>query len=130
MLVVTNAASPSLSEIKLPTFDLDVVFARQKAGLATLREVQNVLVETTQAVVRAHYGWFEESVAGARTALSRREPHTPETALAESRAVAEKAFAVTKQSIELAVAAQHRVGALLVQSGQDTMAALELPAAA
>jgi hypothetical protein len=47
MLVVTNTASPSLSEIKLPTFDLDVVFARQKAGLATLREVQNVLVETT-----------------------------------------------------------------------------------
>jgi hypothetical protein len=130
MLVVTNTASPSLSEIKLPTFDLDVVFARQKAGLATLREVQNVLVETTQAVVRAHYGWFEESVAGARTALSRREPHTPETALAESRAVAEKALAVTKQSIELAVAAQHRVGALLVQSGQDNMAALELPAAA
>jgi hypothetical protein len=115
---VTNTAPPSLSEIKFPTFDLDVVFARRTAGLATLREVQNVLVETTQAVVRAHYGWFEESVAGARTAL------------AESRVVAEKAFAVTKQSIELAVAAQRRVGALLVQSGQDNMAALELPAAA
>ncbi len=127
---MTNTALPSLSEIKLPTFDLDVVFARQKAGLATLREVQNVLVETTQTVVRAHYGWFEESVAGARTALSRRESHTPEMALAESRAVAKKALAVTKQSIELAVAAQHRVGALLVQSGQDNMAALELPAAA
>ncbi len=89
-----------------------------------------MLVETTQAVVRAQYGWFEESVTGARTALSRREPHTPETALAESRVVAEKAFAVTKQSIELAVAAQRRVGALLMQSAQDNMAALELPAAA
>ncbi len=126
---MTNTALPFPPEIKLSPFDLDVLFARQKASLAILCEVQNVLVETTQAVVRAQYGWFEESVTGARTALSRREPHTPETALAESRVVAEKAFAVTKQSIELAVAAQRRVGALLMQSAQDNMAALELPAA-
>jgi hypothetical protein len=44
--------------------------------------------------------------------------------------VAEKAFAVTKQSMELAAAAQRRISALLVQSGQSNAAELELPAAA
>jgi hypothetical protein len=124
MPAMAKAASSSLPEIKLATFDLDALFARQKASLATLHEVQNVLVETAQAIARAQYGWFEESLAGARTALSWKEPRMPETALAA------KALAVTKQSIELAVAAQRRIGALLVQSGRSNTAALDLPAAA
>ena len=55
---MAKTASPSLPEIKLPTFDLDGLFARQKANLATLHEVQNVLVETAQAIAWAQYGWF------------------------------------------------------------------------
>jgi hypothetical protein len=130
MPIMAKTASPSLPEIKLPTFDLDALLARQKANLAILHEMQNVLVETAQAIVRAQYGWFGESLAGTRAALSRKEPCTPGAALVESRVVAEKAFAVTKQSMEFAAAAQRRIGTLLVQSGQSNAAALELPAAA
>jgi len=127
---MARTASPSFPEIKLLTFDLDALLARQKANLAILHEVQNVLVETAQAIVRAQYGWFEESLAGAQTVLSRKEAPTPEATLAESRVVAERAFAVTKQSMELTATAQRRIGTLLVQSGQSNAAELELPAAA
>lgn len=118
-----------LPELKLPKPDLDALFGLQKANLATLHEVQSVLVDAAQAIARVQYGWVEETVAGAQAALSRKEPRTPESFANESKAAAEKAFAVAKQSLELAVAAQRRVVELVTQRGQGNADELKALAA-
>ena len=126
---MAKAASASSPEVKLSKFDLDALFSRQKANFATLHEVQNVLVETAQAIARVQYSWFEKSLASTRAVLSRKEPRTLEVALATTRIVSEKSFAVTRQSMELAVAAQRRVSELLAQSGQSNASGLKVLAA-
>ena len=133
MAKIASASSPlpefKLPGLKLPKLDLDALFGLQKANLATLHEVQSVLVDAAQAIARVQYGWVEETVAGAQAALRRKEPRSPESFANESKAAAEKALSVAKQSLELAVAAQRRVVELVTQRGQGNANELKALAA-
>jgi hypothetical protein len=103
------ASIPQLPELKLPKLDLDALFASHKANLAALHEAQNAWVEAAQAIAKVQYGWTQEAVAGAEAALRAKEPKKPEVVLADFVAATEKAVKVTKETADLAVAAQRHV---------------------
>ena len=107
-----------LPELKLPKFDLDALFALQNANLAVVHEAQNVLVEAVQAVVKSQAGYVEELVAGAQGALAAKEPKQPEAVLADVKAAAEKAVALSKQNVDLSLVAQRRVADLVAKRVQ------------
>ncbi|MEK0085339.1 phasin family protein [Benzoatithermus flavus] len=132
--MATAAASPfpgtfKLPELKLPTFDLEAVFALQKANLAAVQEAQNVLLDAAQAIVKLQHGYASELVAEVEAALKAKEPKKPETVVADAKAVAEKAVAAAKQGVELGVAAQRRVAELVTQRVQANLAELKRLAA-
>ena len=107
--ITTPAKQPTLATAaRLPKIDLDRLFATHAANLAALRDVQDILVQTTQTVLKAQYGWAQEAVRSFRPL-----PQKPEAVLADVKAAAEKAVAVAKQNVELGVVAQRRVGELL-----------------
>ena len=58
-----------LPELKLPKFDLDALFAVQKANLATTHEAQTVLVDAVQAIAKVQQGRIEQAVADAKAVL-------------------------------------------------------------
>ena len=102
-------AKITLPEFKLPKFDLDALFGVTKANLAVAHEAQTVLADAAEAITRLQYGYAEELVAGAK------EPKEPQAALAEVQAAAGKAVEVTKQGVDLSVAAQQKVVELVSQ---------------
>jgi hypothetical protein len=114
---------------KLPKLDLDALFATQRANLAVAHEAQSVLVDAAQAIARVQHGYLEESVAAVRAALSRKEPAKPETVRAGVQAAAERTGAVTKQVLDLAVAAQRRVAELVARRTQVNVDELKALAA-
>jgi hypothetical protein len=109
---------------KLPKLDLDALFGLQKANLAAVQEAQSVVLEATQAIVRAQHGYAQELLAGAKAALAAKQP---QAVLAEVQAAAEKAVVVGKQNVDRGVAAQRRVADLVakrVQANLDELKAL------
>ena len=104
-----------LPELKLPKFDLDALFGLQKANLSVAQETQSVVLEAFQAIVRLQHGYALEVVETLKTAAKTKEPAKPETVMADVKAAAEKAVAVTKQGVDLGVAAQQRVVELVSQ---------------
>ena len=107
-----------LPELKLPKFDLDALFAVQKANLATAHEAQTVLADAFLAIAKVQQGRVEEAVAAARAALESRKLTDPQAVLAEVKAAVEKNVAVSKEVVDLAVAAQRRVVELFTQRTQ------------
>jgi hypothetical protein len=103
------ASTAHFPELKLPKVDLDALFALHKANLAALHEAQNILVDAAQAIAKVQYGWTQETVAGAEAALRAKEPKKPDAVLADFVAATEKAVKTTKETADLAVAAQRRV---------------------
>ena len=73
-------------EFKLPTFDLDALFASQTANLAAVHEAQNVLTGAAQAIAKVQYGYVEQAVAEAKAALASKELPKPEAVLANVKA--------------------------------------------
>ena len=65
-------------EFKLPTFDLDALFASQTANLAAVHEAQSVLTGAAQAIAKVQYGYLEQAVAAAKAALASKELPKPE----------------------------------------------------
>ena len=116
-------------ELKLPKVDVEAVFALQTANLAALHEVQSILVDAVQAIARVQIGWLEDSAAGLKVALSSREPKQPQALVADAKAAAEKAVAVTKQGVDLGVAAQQRVVELVAKRVQANIEELKALAA-
>ena len=55
-------------ELKLPKFDLDALFAAQKANLAAVQEAQTVLLGAAEAGAKVQYGYVEQDVAEAKAA--------------------------------------------------------------
>jgi hypothetical protein len=106
---------------KLPKLDLDALFARQKANLATAQEAQTVLVDAAQAIAQVQHGYLEQAVAAVRAALGRKELAKPEAVLAEVKTAAERTRATTQQVVDLAVAAQRRIGELVTQRAQTNV---------
>ena len=86
-----------LPEYKLPKFNLDALFTAQKANLAVVQEVQSVLVDAAQAVVRIQYGWVAEMIASGEGALQAKQPAKPEDLVADMQNRAEKAMGVAKE---------------------------------
>jgi hypothetical protein len=116
-----------LPELKLPKIDLDAVFALQRANLAVLHEVQSVLVETAQAIVKAQAGYAAEVTAQAKAVLAAKEPKKAEAVLADVQAAAEKAVTVGKENVDRSLVAQRRVVDLVtkrVQANIDEFKAL------
>ena len=112
-----NATFPEFktSEMKLPKFDLDAVFALQTANLAAAHEVQTVVLEAIHAIAKIQHGWVEENVQAVKSALSVKGPKQPQQLLADVKTAAEKAVAVGKQGVDLGVAAQQRVTELVAK---------------
>jgi hypothetical protein len=110
-----------LPELKLPTFDLDALFAVQKANLATTHEAQTVLVDAFQAVAKVQQGRIEQTVAEAKAALEGKKLSDTQAVLAEVKAAVEKNVAVSKEVVELTVAAQRRVVELFTVRAQASV---------
>lgn len=133
MAKTASLPSPSptarLPELKLPRLDLETLFARQKANLASAQEAQSVLVDALQAIARVQHGYVERTLVEARAALARKELTKPEIVLADAKTAAEKAVAVTKEVLDLAAAAQRRVSELATQRARANVAELKALAA-
>jgi hypothetical protein len=127
---IASSSAPGfkLPEPKLPKFDLDALFAVQKANLAAAHEAQTVLVDAFQAIAKVQQGRVEEAVAGARAVLEGKKLSDAQAVLAEVKAAIEKNVAVTKEVVDLTVAAQRRVVELFTQRTQASVE--ELKAAA
>lgn len=114
-------------ELKRPKVDLDALFALQRANLAVLHEVQSVLVEATQAIVKAQADYVEELTARTKAVLAAKEPKKAEAVLADVQAAAEKAVSVGKENVDRSLVAQRRVADLVtkrVQANIDEFKAL------
>jgi hypothetical protein len=117
MAKIAPSFAPQRVQPTFPKLDLDALFGAHKANLAVAHEAQAVLVDAAQAIARAQQAYVEQSVARTRAALGRQERRTPEATLAEVKAAAGQAVAVTKEVVDLAVAAQRRVAELVAQRG-------------
>ena len=117
MAKIAPSFEPKRFEPKFPKLDLDALFGVQQANLAVVHEAQTVLVDAAQAIARVQYGYLEQTIARTRAALGSKELRKPEAALAEVKAAAEKAVAVSQEVVDLAVAAQRRVAELVAQRG-------------
>jgi hypothetical protein len=106
-------AETAAQTFKLPALDLEALFALQKANLAAAQEAQNVLLDAAQAITRLSWGYVQELAAQAEASLKPGAARQPEAVLAQVQASAEKAVAVTRQGVELGLAAQRRVSELL-----------------
>jgi hypothetical protein len=127
--VVPFPGSPKLPELKLPKLDLDKLFGTQTATLAAVQQAQTVLVEAAQAISRLQHGYVTAVAADAKAALAVKQPPQPAAVLKDCQAVAEKGAAVTKEILDLAIAAQRHAAELLAQRAQATLAELKAVAA-
>ncbi|MFO1074275.1 MAG: hypothetical protein U1E17_16650 [Geminicoccaceae bacterium] len=124
-----NLPQFKLPELKLPKFDLNALLALQTANLVAVHEAQNVVLEAIQAVVKSQAGYAEELVAEAKGALTTKEPKQAEAMLADVKAAAEKAVALSKQNVDLSLAAQRKVADLVAQRVQANVNELKALAA-
>lgn len=124
-----NLPQFKLPELKLPKFDLNALLALQTANLVAVHEAQNVVLEAVQAVVKSQAGYAEELVAEAKGALTTKEPKQAEAMLADVKAAAEKAVALSKQNVDLSLAAQRKVADLVAQRVQANVNELKALAA-
>ena len=74
-------------------------------------------------------GRVEEATADAKAALAGKKLSQPQAVLAEVKAAVEKNTATAKQVVDLAVAAQRRVGELFTQRAQASVEELKAAAA-
>ncbi len=133
MAKIASSPEPKLPEcklpaLKLPKLDLNTVLTAQKANLAVVHEAQRVLVDAGQAIAKVQQGYLEQAVA--KAALASKQVSKPEAVLTEVKAAAEQAVAVTKEIMDLAVAAQRRVAELVAQRTAANVDQLKTRAAA
>src|SRR5215217_5953497 len=90
-----------LPQMKRPKFDLNALLSVQKANLAAASQVQSILVDAVQAIARAQIAYAEQAVADAKAAVSAKALPKPDAVMADAKAVAEKAIAVTKEVVNV-----------------------------
>lgn len=105
----------TLNTPKLPTFDVDTLFAQAKANLDAATEAQSVLIDAAKAIGQLRADYAAETLAYTRNLLSTTEPKSPEAVAADVRAATERLVAATRKELELGAKAQNEV-ATLVQS--------------
>jgi hypothetical protein len=121
---VTGSKTP---EPKFPKIDVEAAFGLQKANLAVLHEVQSVLLDAAQAIVRIQHAWFQDNAASFRPLFDGKAPKQPQAVLADVRDAAQKAVAAGNEGVDLGIAAQQRVVQLVakrVQANLDELKAL------
>lgn len=118
-----------MAKTQTPKFDLDALFAMQRANLAVIHEAQTVLVEAGQAIVKAQYDYARELASRTKAGAEVKEPKKPETMIANVKAAAEQAVAVGKHNVGLGFAAQRRVVELATQRAQANLDQLKTLAA-
>src|SRR3954454_13662144 len=129
-----SMAKPSVATFptpgfKLPTFDLDALFAARTANLAAVQEGQNVLAGAAQTIAKVQYGYVEQVVTEAKAALATQELPKPEAVLGNVKARVEKATAVAKEVADLAVGARKRAYEVLTRRGRAHIDELKAVAA-
>lgn len=102
-------------KVTLPKFDLDGLFALQRANLESLTQAQQVWVDATQAIVRLQHNWVQEVFKGFEGVGQIDAQKKPEAYLADAKVNAEKAMAVAKQGFDLGVKAQSEVAQILTK---------------
>jgi hypothetical protein len=117
------------TELKLPKIDLDALFTAQKTSLGVVHEAQTILIGAVQAIAKVQYDYVEQALTDAKAAFGRKELPKPELMLADIKVSADKAVAVTKEVVDLAVAAQRRVGELFTARTQASVDELKALAA-
>lgn len=105
----------TLTTPKLPTFDVETLFAQAKANLDAATEAQSVLIDAAKAIGQLRADYAAETLAYTRNLLSNPEPKGPEAVAADVRAATERLVAATRKELELGAKAQNEV-ATLVQS--------------
>jgi hypothetical protein len=119
---VVNFPKP---DYKLPKLDLDALFAAQKANLAVVHEAQTVLFGAAEAVAKVQHGYLEQVVADVKAAFASKQVPSVKAV----QAAGEKATAVSKEAIDLTVAAQRRVFELFSARSQASVNELKALAA-
>lgn len=122
----TMVADLSTPDDKLPKLDLDALFAAQKANMAAVHEIQNVLLGAAQAIAKVQSAFAEQVMADARVALESRQLLPSSKAL---QATSTKAVAVTREVLDLTVSAQQHLIELLSARGQASVEELRALAA-
>ena len=132
----TPATEPMLSlvpqqlpTLKFPKVDLKALMSLQSANLAAVSQAQTILVDAAQSIARVQQGYVEQVVADAKAAFGAKTLPKPEAVLADAKVAAEKAMAVTKEVMEVAVGAQKQVAELMAQRVQSTVSELKALAA-
>ena len=103
------------------------MLALQSANLAAAHEVQSIVLEAVQGVVKIQHGWLVEAGETVKAVLSGKEPKQPQALMADLKSATDKAVAVSKQGVDLSVAAQQRVAEVVakrVQANIDEFKAL------
>ena len=132
----SKPAEPTLSlvpeklpSLKLPKLDLKALMSLQSANLAAASQAQTILVDAAQAIARMQYDYVQQAVADAKVAVGAKSLPKPEAALADVKVAAEKAVAVAKEVVDVAVGAQKQVAELVAQRVQTTVSELKALAA-
>ena len=132
----TPATEPTLSLVpqqlpafKLPKVDIKALMSLQSANLAAVSQAQTILVDAAQSIARVQQGYVEQVVADAKAAFGAKTLPKPEAVLADAKVAAEKAMAVTKEVMEVAVGAQKQVAELVAKRVPATVSELKALAA-
>ncbi len=108
-------------KLTFPKFDLESLFALQKANLDSLTQAQHVWVDAAQAILRLQHSWVQDVVKGFEGAGQVDTQKKPEAYLADAKANAEKAMAIAKQGIDLGLKAQNEVAQILTKRATANM---------
>src|SRR5437764_8351713 len=87
-----------------PKFDLDALFAFQRANLETVVAAQRIFFDLAQTVTKRHAEFVEESFARVETAFKGYDTkRQPQVYVDEMKAVVEKAMADVKEAMDLGI---------------------------
>ena len=100
----------------LPRFDLEALFALQKANLETLFQAQKIVFDFTQTLTRRQAELLKGAFAQAEAYLKGFDPKKqPTSYVDEARAAIEKAMAEVKELTDLGIKAQNEIVDLFVK---------------
>lgn len=114
---------------KLPKLDIEALFTLQKANLASAQEAQAILLDAMQAILKSQHGYARELASETEALLKTSEAKKPEVLVASFKAATQKAMAVTKEGVDLGLAAQRRVADLATKRVQANLNELKTLAA-
>ena len=107
-----NASYPKFN---FPKFDVDGLMAMQKANVETVMQAQRVLTDAAQAMFRLQAGWMGETARQVQAMTKLDVAKAPDAVVAETRAAADRAFAVARQQLDVGTRAQGKAADLVAK---------------